>query len=259
MRHDLLPPRYMLRKRNGSDVNTTKHAGQPTDTTPNDEKSTLPTPHRLTAAFRGRTVQGVRVDLPPGYSGLLLRAPGDVSSAPLQPPAPTKPVPAPKAKGKAAADKAKKAAAAAQAKARRAARRSGKREAPAVEVDEEEQEQPEEEAPVEPDQPAPELVEASSHAEPGPVENEEGQGEIRTLVPSATFSSFVLWNADVPVDAGKDEYLRTLTEWVGLAAEVSNVDFAQDMMLTAVPPVDNRCIGDSLTSDYPSLDFRNLW
>jgi hypothetical protein len=42
----------------------------------------------------------------------------------------------------------------------------------------------------------------------------------QNLYPSATFSSFVLWNADVPVDEGKDEYVRSLTEWMKLSEEV---------------------------------------
>ncbi|KAH9971005.1 hypothetical protein BGW80DRAFT_1325058, partial [Lactifluus volemus] len=34
------------------------------------------------------------------------------------------------------------------------------------------------------------------------------------------FDSFVLWHPDNPVDEGKDEYLRSLSEWVNIAAEV---------------------------------------
>jgi ribonuclease H2 subunit C len=43
---------------------------------------------------------------------------------------------------------------------------------------------------------------------------------IRTLVPVSQFSSFVLWHADHPVDEGRDEYFRSLTEWTRLAHEV---------------------------------------
>ena len=42
----------------------------------------------------------------------------------------------------------------------------------------------------------------------------------RTLQATGTFSSFVLWNPDIPVDEGRDEYLRSLTEWTKIAAEV---------------------------------------
>ncbi|KAI0058881.1 hypothetical protein BV25DRAFT_1918988 [Artomyces pyxidatus] len=47
---------------------------------------------------------------------------------------------------------------------------------------------------------------------------------VRTLKPTAQFSSFVLWHPDIPVDEGKDEYLRSLTEWVSLAAEIHRVE-----------------------------------
>jgi len=46
----------------------------------------------------------------------------------------------------------------------------------------------------------------------------------RTLVPTARFSSFVLWHPDMPVDPGRDEYARTLTEWIRLANEVHGVE-----------------------------------
>jgi ribonuclease H2 subunit C len=43
---------------------------------------------------------------------------------------------------------------------------------------------------------------------------------VRLLKPAARFDSFVLWHPDIPVDEGKDEYLRSLSEWVNIAAEV---------------------------------------
>ncbi|KAI0248737.1 ribonuclease H2, subunit C [Lactifluus subvellereus] len=48
----------------------------------------------------------------------------------------------------------------------------------------------------------------------------EEDGPVRTLKPAARFDSFVLWHPDIPVDEGKDEYLRSLSEWVNIAAEV---------------------------------------
>ncbi|KAG2075508.1 hypothetical protein BDR04DRAFT_1005099 [Suillus decipiens] len=44
--------------------------------------------------------------------------------------------------------------------------------------------------------------------------------EIRRLTPVSRFSSLTVWSPDIPVDEGKDEYLRSLTEWTKLAAEV---------------------------------------
>ena len=51
--------------------------------------------------------------------------------------------------------------------------------------------------------------------------DEDDAEEKRTPNPTAQFSSFVLWNPDFPVDPSRDEYLRSLTEWTKLAAEVS--------------------------------------
>ena len=42
----------------------------------------------------------------------------------------------------------------------------------------------------------------------------------RVLKPTARFDSFVLWHPDIPVDEGKDEYLRSLSEWTSIASEV---------------------------------------
>lgn len=55
------------------------------------------------------------------------------------------------------------------------------------------------------------------------MEGEPLQGEngvIQTLRPTAKFSSFTLWNPDVDVDEGRDEFLRTLSEYQQLSAEV---------------------------------------
>jgi len=43
---------------------------------------------------------------------------------------------------------------------------------------------------------------------------------VSVLNPAARFDSFVLWHPDIAVDEGKDEYLRSLSEWVNIAAEV---------------------------------------
>jgi ribonuclease H2 non-catalytic Ylr154p-like subunit len=36
----------------------------------------------------------------------------------------------------------------------------------------------------------------------------------------ARFDSFVLWHRDIPVDEGRDVYLRSLSEWMNIASEV---------------------------------------
>ena len=66
------------------------------------------------------------------------------------------------------------------------------------------------EAKVEDEADAPEFSETASDEVP-----------TRVLEPVSTFSSFVLWNADIPANDGRDEYVRSLREWTKLAAEVS--------------------------------------
>jgi ribonuclease H2 subunit C len=63
-----------------------------------------------------------------------------------------------------------------------------------------------------------------------PIEEEEELDEmsledeekppVRVLKPTARFDSFVLWHQDIPVDEGRDEYLRSLSEWTNIASEV---------------------------------------
>lgn len=47
----------------------------------------------------------------------------------------------------------------------------------------------------------------------GADEGDVAMGPVRTLQATGTFSSFVLWNLDIPMDESRDEYLRSLTEW----------------------------------------------
>ena len=44
---------------------------------------------------------------------------------------------------------------------------------------------------------------------------------LRKLIPQSTFSSITLWHSDRAVDETRDEYYRTLTEWMSLSHEVS--------------------------------------
>ncbi|KDQ13430.1 hypothetical protein BOTBODRAFT_33451 [Botryobasidium botryosum FD-172 SS1] len=46
---------------------------------------------------------------------------------------------------------------------------------------------------------------------------EATRDDARYLRPTASFSSFVLWSADVPPDEGQDEYIRAMNEWIKLA------------------------------------------
>ena len=60
-------------------------------------------------------------------------------------------------------------------------------------------------------------------------ENEDSR-PTKHLHPKSQFRSFTLWNADIPVDEGRDEYLRSLREWVNLAAVVGVSSFLQCRM-----------------------------
>lgn len=121
---------------------------------------------RFISSFRGRTVHGVEVPLPKGYSGLVLR--GDAEGR-------TQSTTGSKAKRRPA----------------RKPRSQLPEEVPEDDKDMEGTLPPEEERPV------------------------------RILKPSARFDSFVLWHPDIPVDEEMDEYLRSLSEWVNIASEVS--------------------------------------
>ncbi|TDL26686.1 ribonuclease H1 small subunit [Rickenella mellea] len=151
---------------------------------------------RFLAAFRGRTVHGLEVCVPEGYQGVVLRVEGERNDSQTRE-VEEKLEKKGKGKGK---------------QTRRPTRAS--RRAQAVEEEECERE------------PAPssqmEVVDddetlLSLQANP---EDEN----VRRLKPSATFSSFVLWNPDGPVDEGKDEYLRSLNEWMSISAEVHRVE-----------------------------------
>lgn len=52
-------------------------------------------------------------------------------------------------------------------------------------------------------------------------QEEEGDAPTRTLTLTSVFSSFMVWNPDIPVDEGRDEYIRSLNEWTKLSAMVS--------------------------------------
>lgn len=115
---------------------------------------------RYVSTFRGRTIHGVDVGVPSGYSGLVLRSEGGMTEES-------------KGKGKKMEGKTK-----------------GKANGP---------------------------QKAEKIGRGREVEEDNG-GMIKT---SGKFSSIRVWNADVPVDGGRDEYMRGLSEWAMLAGEVS--------------------------------------
>ncbi|KAI5895850.1 uncharacterized protein SCHCODRAFT_01122653 [Schizophyllum commune H4-8] len=126
------------------------------------------TSKRLVSSFRGRTVHGLRVDVPPGYLGVVLRADGK--------PATSRPRGTRPQKG-----------------------RRGRNGAASEEGEE--------------DAMMPEDDEATEDTRPS-----------RVLNPASQFSSFMVWGADIPVDEGRDDYIRALTEWTALAEEIHRMD-----------------------------------
>ncbi|PCH44520.1 hypothetical protein WOLCODRAFT_105260 [Wolfiporia cocos MD-104 SS10] len=134
---------------------------------------------RFIAAFRGRTVQGLEVALPKGYTGLVLHTPEEDAK--------------PKRGHGVRRDDGE-----VRAQTRT---RNTRRSAPVIDVD------------------------AQADDEHMAVDGDEDEeAPARVLRPAATFSSFVLWNQDIPVDEGRDEYLRTLSEWTRLAAEIHRAE-----------------------------------
>ncbi|KAJ7173647.1 ribonuclease H2, subunit C [Mycena filopes] len=128
---------------------------------------------RFIATFRGRIVQGLKVDLPTGYAGVIMT--GESAS--------TSKVGALKPKSKRVVK----------------AKKTGRATRSVTRADDEDDEMD------------------------GAEENQDHKNA-QTLMPTAQFSSFVLWHPDIPVDPGRDEYLRSLTEWIHLANEIHRVE-----------------------------------
>ncbi|KIJ65479.1 hypothetical protein HYDPIDRAFT_110567 [Hydnomerulius pinastri MD-312] len=139
-------------------------------------------PSRLTASFRGRQMYGQSVQLPEGYGGLVLRAPLLNGNAKGKKKEVSKPLSKnPKSKRKTRSKK----------------------------INEEEGGEEDEERATD--------VERLKDEEAPPPPSEK---EPKTLLPTSTFSSFTLWTPDIPLDEGRDEYVRALVEWTRLAAEI---------------------------------------
>ena len=178
---------------------------------------------RFISTFRGRTIHGLTIDLPPGYGGLVLRregndvvpGTGDADVADI--------------KGKGRPKSGKNSLAGTKGKGKEQEQEKQNKKAPprrgrltrsatiskpeVIAVGEE---------------PAQEDVDeddkmADTIPTPDDVADEEVPNEypVRRLIPHAQFSSLTLWHQDRPVDKGRDEYCRTLIEWIALSREVN--------------------------------------
>ncbi|KAG5652736.1 hypothetical protein H0H81_003935 [Sphagnurus paluster] len=169
---------------------------KPVTTAASLAKRVTETTTRFIATFRGRTIQGLKVELPTGYIGVVLRAGKEAEM-----------------------DKAreKKTATRDKAAANRKGNASSKkgrftRSKARVEEDEE----------LEEDHAMDVDVEISLDTEAHQLLMNDDA--IRTLSISSQFSSFVLWHADHPVDEGRDDYVRSLTEWTQLARVIHRTE-----------------------------------
>ncbi|KAE9396705.1 hypothetical protein BT96DRAFT_977347 [Gymnopus androsaceus JB14] len=142
--------------------------------------SSVPTQPRFISAFRGRTVQGLQVDLPEGYTGVVLRSEDDGTAKGNGIKSKGKGLVNSKGKGK-------------QQEEKRFTRRSARSR---ISEDEEMD---------------------VDHEEEGD-EEDKGPESTLNLTPSSQFKSFVLWHPDIPVDTGKDEYMSSMSEWIRISS-----------------------------------------
>lgn len=205
---------------------------------------------RFISSFRGRTIHGLTVDVPTGYTGLLLHGDpqptvihaGRVSNAEVKSGLEgedgeevdsgikggrntrSKSKGVVEGKGKA---KEKETTVKAVPKGR-LARTAAPKQPEVMTVDNEDEEMADP-ALAEPVAEVPDdLLEPTNDNTNAPLDNSidndfgmHREIPLRKLIPQSTFSSITLWHADRAVDETRDEYHRTLTEWMALSHEVS--------------------------------------
>lgn len=147
---------------------------------------------RYISTFRGRTIHGLDIDLPEGYAGVVLRTEGQRKS-----------------NNSVGSSKDGRHREHPKTTVKRVTRRSKA----TVTRDEDG------EVEMEMSEKVVQRVECMDLTEDVERDADEYM-PTRALIPTAEFSSFRLWNADIPVDEGADEYSRSLTEWIRLAHHV---------------------------------------
>ncbi|KAF5328525.1 hypothetical protein D9611_014367 [Ephemerocybe angulata] len=179
---------------------------------------------RSVSSFRGRIIQGLKVDLPQGYRGLVLQAPPVHTTTSASVPSTSK------------------AASTSRSQARQedmldvedapapTTRRRGRltRSAVSKRVNDVEKEEARkiEEATIDVESEAKSAMDVDASAAGTDALNlgADATSPQRRLKPVAEFSSFTLWHADNPVVEGQDEYYRSLHEWTSLAASLHHGD-----------------------------------
>ncbi|KAF9522369.1 ribonuclease H2, subunit C [Crepidotus variabilis] len=193
---------------------------------------------RVVSSFRGRTIHGLEVEVPAGYIGVVFKAEGGDSTqgAGTTEAAEEK---VEKKRGRTRQDttssRAKASASTSSAKKdsaqdedeepTRLTRRRGRFTSSAVPmkgtvITIEDDDKPEETT----DTPMVDLTneDEAPAAEDSPTTKDDLP--TRKITPQAQFASFTLWQADRVVDKTNDEYMKALTEWVGLASEIHRTD-----------------------------------
>jgi len=194
---------------------------------------------KLTAAFRGRVMHGFQVDIPESYDGFLLAKEGDQDEVAQSSGKKRKGDDVEEGTVKDGGSKSRKSTGkgkATTAKGRitrsRSKGKKGRNDG-----------SEEEEAPTNPEDVYAFMSQVDVDDAPPPDQANDSlpdtsRDDTRSLHPAATFSSFTLWNADVPPDEGQDEYLRTMKEWVKLADIIHQPEDDADSI--PPPPFEDR-------------------
>jgi len=184
---------------------------------------------RFISTFRGRSIHGLTIDLPDGYTGLVLKATSDRPDG-----LDKKERVASCGTGRRGSQRTKEVDADVEMESLGRRRRGRLRSSAAprkgtVITIYDDDDVPQSSKPLNlPDEPYGNDVEM---ADPLLSTRNELDCPLRVLVPTARFDSFTLWQADRIVNSSNDEYWRTLTEWIGLAHEVSNFECSRSRMM----------------------------
>jgi Ribonuclease H2 non-catalytic subunit (Ylr154p-like) len=206
---------------------------------------------RFISSFRGRTIHGLTVDVPTGYTGLLLHGDpqptvthaGRVSDAEVKSGLEEEEVDSSTKGGRNTRSKSKGVVGTGKGKGKakekegttikavpkgRLARTAAPKQPEVITVDNEDEEMADPALAEPPTEVLDDLLGPTNDNTNAPPDNSidndfemDKEIPLRKLIPQSTFSSITLWHADRAVDETRDEYYRTLSEWMALSHEVS--------------------------------------
>lgn len=184
---------------------------------------------RFVTSFRGRTIHGLTIDLPEGYGGLVLQSKASggsgSSGAEKEKEKLTRGVKAKastRGKEKATAEEAELTSGGTRPRRGRLTRSAVPSKKPIEIVEDEDVVMKDAAATPTVTVVASDDADSTTKAVEG-QSAEDDEGSVKRLIPSAQFSAFTLWQPDRVVDKNRDEYYRSLTEWVSLANEVRSM------------------------------------